>query len=440
MPRLLLRLIACLVAVAAFTVSARPPNVVLIMADDMGYECLGVNGSLSYQTPRLDELAANGLRFTRAFSTPLCTPSRVQIMTGRYNVFNYEEFGYLNPALRTFGHLMQDAGYATMIAGKWQLNGISHGPEKFEGWDDPMRPGQAGFDEWSLWQVTQPKKVAERFWDPLIEQNGEVLHGELAGSYGPDHFTDYICDFIERKKDEPFFVYYPMVLVHDPFISTPDSADPAATGQEAFADMMRYADKLVGRIVDKLAAEGLLDTTLILFTGDNGTDRTITSRIAERAVAGGKGLTIDDGIHVPLIAHWAGTTPAGKVTDQLMDFTDFKATLAALTQLEAPTVSDGVSFLPALRGEAGSEREWVFCHYDPRWGRIRENRAAFVTDGAFKIYHDGRVFAVTADVLEEQPLDQASVPPEILAQLQNALREFPSFPAVETPFGAPILP
>mgnify|MGYP003676460243 FL=1 len=440
MPQISFRLIVCLAAMAAFTTAARPPNVVLIMADDMGYECLGANGGLSYETPRLDALAAGGMRFTRAYSTPLCTPSRVQIMTGRYNVFNYEEFGYLNPELPTFGHMMQDAGYATMIAGKWQLNGISHGPDKFEGWDDPMRPGAAGFDEWSLWQVTQPKKVAERFWDPLIEQNGEVLHAELAGTYGPDHFTDYICDFIERKQYEPFFVYYPMVLVHDPFISTPDSADSEVSGQKAFADMMRYADKLVGRIVDKLATEGLLENTLILFTGDNGTDRRIVSQIAEREVAGAKGMTIDDGIHVPLIAHWPGTTPAGRVTDQLVDFTDFKATLAALTQREGTTVSDGISFLPALRGEAGPVREWVFCHYDPRWGRIRENRAAFVTDGAFKIYHGGRVFAVTEDVLEKQPLDHTSVPPEVLAQLQNALEKFPKFPVVETPFGAPLLP
>ena len=113
--------LACLLALFVFlnTAGARRPNVVLIMADDMGYECVAANGGLSYETPRLDQLAAGGLRFTNCYSTPLCTPSRVQIMTGRYNAYNYEEFGYLNPDLPTIGHLMQEAGYATMIAGKW---------------------------------------------------------------------------------------------------------------------------------------------------------------------------------------------------------------------------------------------------------------------------------------------------------------------------------
>lgn len=433
-------LVAWMSVVAGALGFARPPNVVLIMADDMGYECLGVNGSLSYETPRLDELAAKGLRFTNAYSTPLCTPSRVQIMTGRYNVFNYEEFGYLNPDLPTFGHLMQDAGYTTLIAGKWQLNGISHGPDKFAGWNDALRPGAAGFDEWSLWQVTQPKKIAERFWDPLIEQNGDVLHAELAGTYGPDHFTEYICDFIERKLDEPFFVYYPMVLVHDPFISTPDSVDPEVTGQEAFADMMRYADKLVGRIVDKLAAENLLDDTIIIFTADNGTDRKIVSQIAAREIGGGKGQTIDDGIHVPMIVYWKGRTPEGGITDQLVDFTDFKMTLADLTGTESKGPLDGVSFMPALEDRMGPEREWIFCHYDPRWGRFRSQRSAFASDGQFKVYHDGRVFAVTDDVMESEPLADAAVPADVLRQLRNALASYPDFPAEETAFGEPLLP
>ncbi len=440
-----LRFLSVFILLLASFATARPPNVVLIMADDMGYECLTINGGKSYQTPRLDALAAQGIRFTSAYSTPLCMPSRVQIMTGRYSVNTYEEFGYLNPKHHTFGHLMKEVGYATMIAGKWQLNGISHGPDKIDRWNDATRPGDSGFDEWSLWQITESKRVAERFWDPLIEQNGEVLHAELKGKYGPDHFTNYICDFIERKKDEPFFVYYPMVLVHDPFIHTPDSEKTELTHQEAFTDMMNYCDKLVGRIHDKLAAGGLLEDTIIIFTSDNGTPRQIVTEISDREITGGKGQTIDDGIHVPFIASWAGHTPKGKVTDQLVDFTDIKATLFDLVKTyrtdSAPKLElDGISILPTLHGQTGPHREWIFCHYEPRWGRYREQRSAFASDGKVKVYHDGRIFDVTQDVLEENALADTEVSPGALAQLRNAIAQFPQFPAEETEFGAPIIP
>lgn len=435
---------ACLLALFVFVnlAAARPPNVVLIMADDMGYECVTANGGKSYETPRLDALAAGGLRFTNCYSTPLCTPSRVQIMTGRYNAYNYEEFGYLNPELPTFGHLMQEAGYATMIAGKWQLNGISHGNGKFTRGEDSTRPGDAGFDEWSLWQVTEHKREGERFWDPLIEENGKKLKAELEGTYGPDHSTDYICDFIERKKHEPFFVYYPMALVHDPFIHTPDSTTTELSHQEAFTDMMKYCDKLVGRIHDKLAEEGLLENTLVIFTGDNGTPRQIVSEIGQREITGGKGQPIDDGIHVPLIVSWKGKTPVGEVRDQLIDFTDMKATLFDLVQHQradsaTDLILDGISFLPTIEGGSGLEREWVFCHYDPRWGRFREQRSAFAFDGKVKVYHDGRTFDVTKDVLEQNPLADDAVSPAVLAQLRSALAQHPAFPAVESEFQQP---
>ncbi|MBS0012146.1 MAG: sulfatase-like hydrolase/transferase, partial [Bacteroidales bacterium] len=123
------------------------PNIVLIMADDMGYECLSCNGSLSYSTPILDDLAASGIRFTNCYSQPLCTPSRVKIMTGKYNYRNYEYFGYLDESEFTFGALMKDAGYATCIAGKWQLNGLAY---KLPAYDDNSRPHLFGFDEYCL--------------------------------------------------------------------------------------------------------------------------------------------------------------------------------------------------------------------------------------------------------------------------------------------------
>jgi|SRR5690625_1593821 len=135
------------------------PNIVLIMADDMGRETLGVYGSAVYETPNLDKMAAEGVLFTNMFSQPLCTPSRVKIMTGKHNYRNYTDFGYLDPSEITFGNLLQDAGYHTLIAGKWQLNGIYN--QKVKGWDDVNRPYHFGFDEFVLWQVTKAKDEEE---------------------------------------------------------------------------------------------------------------------------------------------------------------------------------------------------------------------------------------------------------------------------------------
>lgn len=380
------------------------PNIVLIMADDMGYECLSCYGSTSYSTPNLDKLAAAGIRFDHCYSTPLCTPSRVQIMTGKYNGRNYKSFGYLDPKEITFGHIMQKAGYATMIAGKWQLNGIST-LVRLPGWENNKRPLEAGFDECSLWQVTKKKQVGERYWDPLIEENGTVLREELNGTYGPDHFSNYVCDFIERKKERPFLVYYPMVLVHDPFISTPDSKDPLVKGQPAFADMVAYADKMVGKIFSKLKELDLLQDTIFIFTGDNGTNRKLVSYLGDTVINGGKGTTPDAGTHVPLIAYWKDHTPQGFVSKDLIDFTDFLPTLAEAAQ---ETVSEkmgveGLSFFPTLNGKDGPKREWLYCHYAPKWGQFTESR--FVRNQRFKLYHDGRFYDIPADVLEEHEIN-----------------------------------
>jgi arylsulfatase A len=384
---------------------AQRPNVVLMMADDMGYECLSSNGSLSYKTPRLDAIAGQSVRFEHCYSTPLCTPSRVQIMTGQYNFRNYEAFGYLNPNQRTFGQVMRDSCYATAIAGKWQLNGLTY---KLPGFEDSARPIAAGFDEYCLWQLTKPRKEGERYWDPLIERNGQVLQDELKGQYGPDVFCDFVLDFIERKKDEPFFVYYPMVLTHDPFVPTPHSADRGEKDKHKnFADMVAYTDTIVGRVHDKLDELGLLENTILIFTADNGTNVAITSETREGEVKGGKGSTPNAGTHVPMVAYWKGHTPNGKTSLDLVDFTDILPTLAetAGVDLGDEIPVDGRSFLPQLRGERGNPRDWVFCHYDPMWGRLSERKTRFARTERFKLYHDGRFYDVPADVLEKNNID-----------------------------------
>ena len=376
----------------------RRPNIILIMADDQGYECLGCYGSASYQTLALDELARTGMRFEHCYSNPLCTPSRVKIMTGRYNFRNYVKFGVFDFNERTFAHVLKDAGYDTYIVGKWQLMG--------QGADGPYA---AGFDEYCLWHMEDAfKPKGPRYRDPKIIENGQLLNG-LEGKYGPDVFCERILKFIERHKSNesrPFLVYYPMALTHGPFEPTPESPEwgQNVSNNKFYKDMVAYMDKIIGRIVQRLDELGLRENTLILFTGDNGTPKGITSQMKDgSSIDGGKGLTTDAGTHVALIANWKGTTPAGKVSADLVDFSDFLPTLAKAGGASLPgnVTIDGHSFLPQLRGQVGRPREWIFCWYqrDPGTKLYR-----FARDQRWKLYADGKLYDIPADTLEKNPI------------------------------------
>jgi arylsulfatase A len=375
----------------------RPPNVIVIMADDLGYECIGANGGTSHKTPVLDRLAAEGIRFEHCYSQPLCTPSRVQIMTGIYNVRNYVRFGLLDPKQTTFANLLQEAGYATCVAGKWQLKG------GFEG------PGRFGFDEYCLWQLT---RRPGRYPNPGLEMNGRQVDF-TDGQYGPDVVTDYICDFVTRNRDRPFLVYYPMILTHCPFEPTPDSPewDPKSKGSQGykgnpkyFAHMVQYMDKLIGRIVASLDEHGLRKSTMVIFTTDNGTDRPVVSMMGDRKVKAGKGSMSDNGTRVPLIANWPGTIPPGQVSKDLVDFTDFLPTICEATGVLVPEKLeiDGRSFLPRLKSEPGNPREWIYCWYS-RGGQADKARV-FARNQRYKLFGDGR-FLDMADGYQPQPLD-----------------------------------
>ncbi len=389
------------------------PNIILIMADDVSWEAFGCYGADDYQTPRIDAIAKQGLQFNHCYSTPICTTSRVKLMTGQYNFRNYTHFGYLNPDQKTFAHLLKGAGYKTAIAGKWQLNGLTN---ELPGYESNRRPYDAGFDEYMLWQLTKPKSVqqggGERFWSPIFEHNGMLLGIEdNANRYGPDMLCDFVCDFIQRNQEGPFFVYYPMVLVHDPFVPTPDTIGDADRGHAAnksrakdkkqnFVAMVAYMDKIVGRIFDQVAAVGQLENTIILFTADNGTNVAITSSWRGQAIQGGKGGMTDMGTHVPLVAYWKNHTPAGKQVDSLVEFTDFYPTLAeaAGVALGAGDPIDGLSFYHHLIGTSGKERNWVLCHYQPYWNKTP---GQFVRNQAYKLYRDGRFFDIGSGDLKE---------------------------------------
>ena len=423
----------------------RKPNVVLIMADDVSWEAFGCYGTEDYRTPNIDALAKQGVRFAHCYSTPICTPSRVEIMTGQYSFRNYTHFGYLNPEDKTIGHLMQSAGYQTAIAGKWQLNGLYN---NLPGSDDSRRPLEAGFHESYLWQVTTGKQLknggGERFWSPPLERNGVIETVEdNAGKYGPDLMCDFLCDFMDRNRSKPFFVYYPMVLVHNPFVKTPDTIGNHPRTQAAnkapkdkdlqkenFVAMVEYMDKIVGRLVEKVQAIGQEENTVILFTADNGTNRSITSRWHGQDIKGGKGGMKDMGTHVPLVASWPGKSPTGVVSDDLVDFTDIYPTLADAAGVARGEGDpfDGRSILPQLRGQTGYPRDWVFLHYQPYWGA---QPGQFARTQNYKLYRDGRFFHVPDDLKESKDLDRDSLSADAVSRkdvLQKVLSNSPPAP------------
>jgi arylsulfatase A len=375
---------------------SRVPNIVLILADDLGYECIGANGSTSYPTPHLDRLAAGGTRFEHCYAQPLCTPTRVQLMTGMSNVRNYVRFGYLDPEQTTFAHLLKKAGYATCVVGKWQLSHGLEGPAKF------------GFDEYCLWQLD---RRPPRYANPGLEINGKHFDYKN-GEYGPDLVNAHAREFITRSKDKPFFLYYPMILTHSPYQPTPDSPDwdPKAMGEKVnqapkhFGAMVTHMDKLIGKLVDHLDKNGLRERTLILFLGDNGTGRGTRSQMGKLTVIGGKGTMTDAGMRVPLLVNGPGVA-AGRLVRDLVDTTDFLPTICEAAKTAVPNKLDGRSFLPQLRGEKGQPREWLYCWYAPNQGKLDPPRE-FARDHRYKLFRDGAFYEVHTERFEETLLDK----------------------------------
>ena len=419
------------------------PNIILVMADDMGYEALRCNGGDSFNSTLLDKLATQGMRFKHCYSQPICTPSRNKIMTGRSNARNYQAFSYLDPNEITFGNVMKAAGYKTCIAGKWQLSGGKK--------QDGTTPSRCGFDESCMWAYTHnlPKGVSHtggwekpgktsRFWHPSILQNGKY-RPTTSDDYGPDIFTQFILDFIEQKKDEPFFVYYPMTLTHGPFLPTPHSsdvktADKFQTDTKYFSDMVAYTGHCVKRIVDKIDNLGIAENTLVIFTTDNGSHHTIVSSMGDRIFPGGKGTPVDAGCHVPMIAFWEGKIKPGTVCSNMVDFSDFLPTIAELGEAKLPADReiDGRSFLPQLLGKRGNPRKSIFVHYDkdPKRDPPRMRRVRFAYDGQYKLYQDGRVYDVPNDIEEEHALDKetfSNAAKAKLSELQQALDAMPEW-------------
>ena len=409
----------------------RPLNFVVILADDLGAKALGCYGNSDHKTPNLDALAAGGVRFETCYATPICSPSRVQIMTGRYGVrtgwYNLIDRPYSPPrtspqfdigsAQFTFADLLKTKGYATALAGKWQLSGTL-----------PTLVNDCGFDEYRIWAYTEnlPEgvthtggyqkngKTTSRYWHPSILTNGRYTPTSPS-DYGPDLFSAFLVDFMSRNKDKPFLAYYPTPLTHDPHDPTPDPAKPGEKTAAGFKSNLEYLDHQVGQLVAELERLGLRENTVVLFTGDNGTG------------GDGKGRSTELGARVPMIVNCPGVVKAGVVSDQLVDLSDVFPTLGELAGGAAPPSGhaiDGKSFAPVLRGETAKGRDWIFSAV--RNERVlRDKRWLLEGDGRFFDCGDRRDGVGYRDVTH-------STEPEVVAARQRfdaILKDLPAPPA-----------
>jgi len=353
--------------------AAGRPNIVLIFADDLGIEALNAYGGHGVRTPHLDKLASSGMLFTHCFANPACSPSRAEIMTGTYPRFTgiqhvlakWEDDAFLDPTrFNSFANQLKQEGYATAVAGKWNVS-----------WLERNDTVQAfGFDEHCLWQMYDHTGVKRsRFYQPHFRINGKVAVESIAERFGPDVLADFMIDFIKRKKDGPFLVYYPALLVHTPYIRVPGGPETNALpdreqkkGSECFSEMVEYLDKNVGRLVNAVDELGIRNNTIILFCADNGTHgpvRSIWGKDRTR-IKGGKMTMTDRGSRVPLIVSWPETVQAGTQYDELVELADFLPTFLDVASAPEPMQRvHGQSFLPHLLGKEEPAKEWVHIEY-----------------------------------------------------------------------------
>lgn len=393
------------------------PNIVLILADDLGYGELGCYGQQKIRTPNLDRMAAEGMRFTRFYAgAPVCAPSRCVLMTGKHlghaairdNSEVQPEGQWPLPAEEvTIAEILKSRGYVTAAIGKWGL-----GPPNSSG-----DPNHQGFDlffgyncqrhahnHYPSWLYRNHEKVPlnnaefaahQRFptnADPNDPKAYERYRGE---EFAPDRMLTEALDFIQKNRDRPFFLYFASTLPHLALQVPPDSLEeylgrfpetpylgdrgylPCFAPRATYAAMVSRLDRHVGRILEQIKRLNLDSKTLVIFTSDNGPTHGRGGG-SEDGVGGSdsvffrstgglnglKGSVFEGGIRVPMIARWPGKIPAGTVSDHVGSFCDFLATFAELVSAEVPPGTDGISFLPTLLGEPRRQKQHEFLIWE----------------------------------------------------------------------------
>ncbi len=385
--------------------SGKKPNIVFILADDYGIGETSCYGADNYKTPNIDKLAQGGVRFTHAYTPSLCGPSRACILTGRYafhtGATNQDATGEFSPEVEIMiPRVLKQAGYVSTVVGKWGQ--LPLGPAEF-GFDDYLKFSGSGV----YWNTQEKGKT--------YEVNGKDVK-LLDHEYLPDVMHNHLVNFINEHKDVPFYAYYSMSHIHGEILPTPDSAPGS---ENIYAENITYMDKLIGKLIAELDRLKLRENTLIVFFGDNGTanGKADKATIGGRRLDGAKGSMQEGGSVEPLIINWPGVTPAGKVSDVMIDSTDFLPTFAELVGAELPKKNfyDGQSFAPMVRGEKGNPREWAYIQLAGKW---------YVREKSWKLNQDGELFDMSNAPFEEKKVDASSTDPlaiDARKRLQAAL-------------------
>ena len=368
---------------AAFGASAQAtkPNIIFVLADDYGIGEVSAYGADNYQTPQIDRLANQGVRFTHTYTAALCGPSRAMILTGRYafrtGATNQDATGKFSPEKESMiPKVMKQAGYITASIGKWgQL---------------PLLPSDFGFDHYLTF------KGSGIYWNYQEKGKEYYMDGQTLplkdGEYMPDVLHNDVVRFLSENKNRPFFLYYPMSSVHAPILPTPDSKPDS---KDLYHDNVMYMDKLVGKLMKALDSLNLTKNTLVFFMGDNGTANAQTSKatIGGRRIVGGKGSMEEGGGLVPMIAYWKGVTPKGKVCADMVDASDIYPTLMEVVGVKsADKVIDGQSLLPEIKGKASNHRTWIFNQLARKW---------YVREQNWKLNQDSELYDMSKAPFEE---------------------------------------
>lgn len=425
--------------------SPRKPNIVFILADDLGYTDLGCYGSKYYETPAIDRLAAGGVRFTEGYTCgPNCQPTRAALMSGQYGprtgvytVGNIDRFNWRSRSLRppdnvvqlpldkiTIAQALKTAGYRTAIFGKWHL-----------GEDGPHHPSQRGFDE----AITSQGRHFKFRTRPRVDVP--------EGTYLADFLTDRGVDFIQRHRERPFFLYLSHFAVHSPFQAKrediarfKDKPPVGGHGDATYAAMIASVDESVGRVRAVLEDLGLAENTLIVFSSDNGgvggyprEGLTQARAVTDNApLRGGKGMLYEGGIRVPYVFWWPGVIEPGRTCDQPINSVDLYPTLLDLAGASPPAdyPLDGLSYRKLLTDGPNNtlDREALFWHFPGYLGSGRNQWRTLpvgaIRAGDFKLmefFEDGRLelYNLREDIGEKNNL--AARQPEKAKELQSKL-------------------
>ncbi len=398
--------LSCLLLMSG-TVSqkGRAPNVVLIFLDDMGYGDLSVTGALNYQTPNIDQMAAEGTRFTNFLTAQaVCTASRAALLTGCYpnrlglsGALGPGAAIGLNPDEETIADLLKEKGYATAIFGKWHLG------------DHPsLLPLVQGFDEYfgvpyshDMWPLHPNQAKANYPPLKLIEGNQPIRNVDnLAdASHLTGAITERAISFIRKNKRKPFFLYVPHPLPHVPLATSAKFKGKSNRG--VFGDVMMEIDWSVGQIFSELKSQGLDKNTIVIFTSDNGPWLNYGDHAGSSGgFREGKGNSFEGGHRVPCIVRWPGVVPGGKVSNKLLSTIDILPTIAAICDAKLPQKKiDGVNFMALLKGDESQTPRDQFLYY------YRKNNLEAVRQGNWKLVfaHPGRTYEGFAPGKDGQP-------------------------------------